>query len=122
MKKLTSVSFPKNERKSALEGVRLQNGNRDHHEAGYLGPYLLKQVKVAAIYCGLGLHTEAICILEQSIEIPVMDLGQNHAPAKFSGCMQLGDTYAMLGQIENSIVCYTAGLEIQQLVLGDSDP
>ncbi|CAA2994597.1 Hypothetical predicted protein [Olea europaea subsp. europaea] len=47
MKKLTSVSFPKNERKSALEGVRLENGNKDHHEAGYLGPYLLKQSSLA---------------------------------------------------------------------------
>ncbi|CAA2982392.1 tetratricopeptide repeat 28-like [Olea europaea subsp. europaea] len=162
LKKLSSVSFPKNERSSALEGVRFQNGNVDHREPGYLGPYLLKQARdviasgdnsqkalelalramksferranakpnldlamclhvVAAIYCRLGQHTEAIPILERSIEIPVMNLGQNHALAKFSGCMQLGDTYAMLGQIENSILCYTAGLEIQQLVLGEKD-
>ncbi|CAI9766749.1 unnamed protein product [Fraxinus pennsylvanica] len=163
LKNLSSVSFPKNERSSALEGMRLQNGTEDHREAGYLGPYLLKKAKgvitsgdnskkalelalramksfercanakpnldlvmclhvVAAIFCRLGQHTEAIPILERSIEIPVMDLGQSHALAKFAGCMQLGDTYAMLGQIENSILCYTAGLEIQQLVLGDKDP
>lgn len=35
--------------------------------------------------------------------------------------MQLGDTYARLGQIENSILCYTAGLEIQRQVLGERD-
>lgn len=163
LKKFSSVSFPKDERSSTLEGMRSQNGNEDHREAGYLGPYLLKQARgviasgdnsqkalelalramksferranakpnldlvmclhvVAAIYCRLGQHTEAIPILERSIEIPVMNLGQNHALAKFSGCMQLGDTYAMLGQIENSILCYTAGLEIQQLVLGEKDP
>ncbi|KAE8722021.1 GDSL-like Lipase/Acylhydrolase superfamily protein isoform 1 [Hibiscus syriacus] len=61
-------------------------------------------------------------VLERSIEIPVIEDGQTHALAKFAGCMHLGDTYAMLGQIENSILCYTAGLEIQKQVLGDTDP
>ena len=51
-----------------------------------------------------------------------MEDGQNHALAKISGCMQLGNTYAMLGQIENSILCYTAGLEIQRQVLGETNP
>ncbi|XP_073283169.1 protein KINESIN LIGHT CHAIN-RELATED 2-like isoform X1 [Primulina huaijiensis] len=77
---------------------------------------------VAALYCRLGRHTEAVPILERSIEIPVMDSGMDHALAKFSGCMQLGDTYAILGQIENSILFYTAGLEIQRQVLGEKDP
>ncbi|KAL8043885.1 hypothetical protein ABFX02_08G011900 [Erythranthe guttata] len=77
---------------------------------------------VSALYCRHGRYTEAIPILEKSIEIPVMDLGHNHALAKFAGCMQLGDTYAMLGQIENSILFYTAGLEIQRQVLGEKDP
>ncbi|KZV32948.1 tetratricopeptide repeat protein 28-like [Dorcoceras hygrometricum] len=77
---------------------------------------------VAALYCRLGRHAEAIPILERSIEIPVLDSGQDHAVAKFSGCMQLGDTYAILGQIENSMLFYTAGLEIQRQVLGEKDP
>lgn len=77
---------------------------------------------VAALYCRLGQYTDAIPVLERSIEIPVMDLGHNHALAKFAGCMQLGDTYAMTGQIENSILCYKAGLEIQRQVLGENDP
>lgn len=77
---------------------------------------------VAALYCRLGRHTEAVPILERSIEIPVLDSGQDHALVKFSGCMQLGDTYAILGQIENSILFYTAGLEIQRQVLGEKDP
>ncbi|KAG8635028.1 hypothetical protein MANES_17G118750v8 [Manihot esculenta] len=76
---------------------------------------------LAAIYCSLGRYNDAIPVLERSIEIPVID-GQNHALAKFAGCMQLDDTYAMLGQTENSILCYTAGLEIQRQVLGDTDP
>ncbi|KAL3526422.1 hypothetical protein ACH5RR_011078 [Cinchona calisaya] len=77
---------------------------------------------VAALYCRLGRYSDAIPLLERSIEMPVMDLGQNHSLAKFAGCMQLGDTYAMMGQIENSILFYTAGLEIQRQVLGGKDP
>ncbi|KAL0450660.1 UNVERIFIED_CONTAM: protein KINESIN LIGHT CHAIN-RELATED 2 [Sesamum latifolium] len=77
---------------------------------------------VSALYCRLGRYTEAIPVLERSIDIPDIDLGHNHALAKFAGCMQLGDTYAMLGQIENSILFYTAGLEIQRQVLGEKDP
>lgn len=75
----------------------------------------------AAIYCNLGQYGDAIPILEHSIEIPVIEEGQDHALAKFAGYMQLGDTYAMLGQVENSIICYTTGLEIQRQVLGDND-
>ncbi|KAK1383753.1 Tetratricopeptide TPR-1 [Heracleum sosnowskyi] len=77
---------------------------------------------VAALYCSMGKYNEAIPLLEHSVEIPRMDEGENHALAKFSGCMQLGDTYAMLGQVEKAIVWYTAGLEIQKRVLGDDDP
>ncbi|KAK8672550.1 hypothetical protein V6N13_110915 [Hibiscus sabdariffa] len=77
---------------------------------------------LAALYCRLGQYNEAIPVLERSIEIPVIEDGQTHSLAKFAGCMQLGDAYAMLGQIENSILCYTAGLEIQKQVLGDTDP
>ncbi|XP_027073983.1 protein KINESIN LIGHT CHAIN-RELATED 2 [Coffea arabica] len=77
---------------------------------------------VATLYCRLGRYSDAVPLLEKSIEIPVMDLGQNHSLAKFAGCMQLGDTYAMTGQIENSILFYAAGLEIQRQVLGDKDP
>ncbi|KAL3813792.1 hypothetical protein ACJIZ3_015060 [Penstemon smallii] len=76
---------------------------------------------VASLYCRVGMYNEAIPILERSINIPVVDLGKNHALAKFSGCMQLGDTYAMLGQIENSIRFYKTALEIQRQVLGEKD-
>ncbi|KAF7806092.1 protein KINESIN LIGHT CHAIN-RELATED 3 [Senna tora] len=76
----------------------------------------------AAIYCSLGQYHEAIPILERSIEIPVIEEGQEHALAKFAGHMQLGDTYAMLGQLENSVMCYTTGLDVQREVLGETDP
>lgn len=76
----------------------------------------------AAIYCNLGQYNEAIPILERSIEIPVIGESQQHALAKFAGHMQLGDTYAMLGQLENSIMCYSSGFEVQRQVLGETDP
>lgn len=75
----------------------------------------------AAIYCSLGQYSEAIPLLEHSIEIPAIEEGHEHALAKFAGHMQLGDTYAMLGQLENSLVCYTTGLEVQKQVLGEAD-
>lgn len=77
---------------------------------------------IAAIHCSLGKFSEAIPDLERSVEIVDVELGQDHALAKFSGLMQLGDTYAMLGQLESSITCYTTGLEVQKQALGDNDP
>jgi tetratricopeptide (TPR) repeat protein len=76
----------------------------------------------SAIHCNLGQYSAAIPILEESIKIASVDEGQDHALAKFAGHMQLGDTYAMLGQFENSIKCYVTGLEVQKRVLGDTDP
>lgn len=77
---------------------------------------------LASIYCSLGQYNEAIPILERAIDIPAIEDGHDHALAKFAGCMQLGDIYAMTGQIENSILFYTAGMEIQRQVLGETDP
>lgn len=77
---------------------------------------------VAEIHCILGQHDLAIPVLEQSIEIPSVEHGHEHALAKFSGYMHLGDIYATMGQIENSIQCYTRALEVQKLALGDKDP
>ncbi|KAL0695504.1 hypothetical protein Bca4012_062684 [Brassica carinata] len=77
----------------------------------------------AAIHCKLKNYNEAIPLLQRSIEIPFLEEeGEDHALAKFAGLMQLGDTYATVGQLENSISCYTEGLKIQTKVLGDNDP
>ncbi|KAA3475201.1 kinesin light chain 4 [Gossypium australe] len=67
---------------------------------------------LAAIYSSLGRFEEAVPVLEQSIEVPLLGNGSDHALAKFSGCMQLGDTYSMMGQLDR----------IQIEALGDSDP
>ncbi|KAJ9540555.1 hypothetical protein OSB04_027061 [Centaurea solstitialis] len=97
----------------AFETARSQKPNLD---------YVLCLHIVSALYCSLGQYSEAIPLLERSIEIPNVREGEKNALAKFAGCMQLGDTYAMLGYIENSILCYTAGLGIQRQVLGVNDP
>lgn len=97
----------------AFESSRYQKPNLE---------YVMCLHIVAALYCSLGQYSEAIPLLERSIEIPSMGEGHKNSLAKFAGCMQLGDTHAMLGYIENSILCYTAGLGIQRQVLGVTDP
>ncbi|CAA6665570.1 unnamed protein product [Spirodela intermedia] len=63
---------------------------------------------LAGIYSSLGQYEQAIPALQRSIQIPSMEEGQSHALAKFAGQMQLGDTYSMMGQLENSIACYSS--------------
>lgn len=77
---------------------------------------------LAAIYCSLGRFDEAVPVLERSIAVPDPGRGPDHALAAFSGHMQLGDTYSMLGQLDRSIACYADGLQIQAAALGPSDP
>lgn len=77
---------------------------------------------LAAIYCSLGRFEEAVPVLEQAIQVPDIGRGTDHALAAFSGHMQLGDTYSMVGQIERSIGCYEEGLKIQIDALGETDP
>ncbi|CAI9272750.1 unnamed protein product [Lactuca saligna] len=109
--------------KKALElGIRAMRAFETNRSQKPNLEYVLCLHIVAALYCSLGQYFNAIPLLERSIEIPSMGEGQNNSLAKFAGCMQLGDTYAMLGYIENSILCYTNGLGIQRQVLGVTDP
>ncbi|KHG12244.1 Kinesin light chain [Gossypium arboreum] len=75
---------------------------------------------LAAIYSSLGRFEEAVPVLERSSEVPLLGNESDHALAKFSGCMQLGDTYSMMGQLDRSINSYESGLRIQIEALGDS--
>ncbi|XP_050203567.1 protein KINESIN LIGHT CHAIN-RELATED 1-like [Mercurialis annua] len=77
---------------------------------------------LAATYCSLGRFGEAVSVLERSIEVPDLSNRLDDALMKFSGHMQLGDTYSMLGQLDRSISCYESGLKIQIEALGDLDP
>ncbi|CAK7348695.1 unnamed protein product [Dovyalis caffra] len=76
----------------------------------------------AAIYCSLGQLEDAIPILERSIEALDHKNGSDHVMAKFSGFMQLGDTYSTLGRVDRSISSYESGLKIQIERFGDLDP
>ncbi|GAB4834609.1 Protein KINESIN LIGHT CHAIN-RELATED 1 [Ancistrocladus abbreviatus] len=77
---------------------------------------------LAAIYSSLGRFDEAIPVLERAIGVPEVSKGADHALAAFSGHMQLGDTYSMVGQLDKSIECYKEGLKIQIEALGETDP
>ncbi|XP_066320912.1 protein KINESIN LIGHT CHAIN-RELATED 1-like [Miscanthus floridulus] len=105
----------------------------------------------AAIHCGLGRYADAIPVLERAVavvtpppELPAAEgeagaagaddgqqqqqraepdqRGEEWPLAAFSGWMQLGDTHAMLGRMDESIACYGKGLEIQMAALGERDP
>ncbi|KAB1219658.1 Nephrocystin-3 [Morella rubra] len=84
--------------------------------------YVMSLQVVAAIYCSLGRFEEAVPILERSVEVSDPKNGSDHALAKFSGYMQLGDTYTILGRLDKSISCYGSGLKIQIETLGGTDP
>ncbi|XP_039848841.1 uncharacterized protein LOC120707856 isoform X2 [Panicum virgatum] len=100
----------------------------------------------ATIHCGLGRHADAIPVIERAVAVvtppppaeadgeaadenhhqqqpqPEADQrGEKWSLAAFSGWMQLGDTHAMLGRMDDSIACYGKGLEIQMAALGDRD-
>ncbi|XP_008795853.2 protein KINESIN LIGHT CHAIN-RELATED 1-like [Phoenix dactylifera] len=77
----------------------------------------------AAVYCSLGRYEEAVSVLERAVAaVPVAGTAPEHALAAFSGYMQLGDTHSMLGRLDQSIDCYTKGLQIQMEELGEGDP
>ncbi|KAL5141425.1 Protein KINESIN LIGHT CHAIN-RELATED 1 [Glycine soja] len=65
---------------------------------------------LAAIYCSLGRFEVVVPVLECAIEVPDVERDADHALAAFSGYMQLGDTFSVLGQVNRSISCYDQGL------------
>ncbi|KAI3799189.1 hypothetical protein L1987_34479 [Smallanthus sonchifolius] len=116
------ISSGENPKKSLEMGIRAMKAFESSRFQKPNLEYVMCLHIVAALYCSLGQYGEAIPLLERSIEIPSMGEGHKNSLAKFAGCMQLGDTHAMLGYIENSILCYSAGLGIQRQVLGVTDP
>lgn len=104
--------------------LEVEGGPQDQGKGDKLKLELAMSLHVtAAIYCSLGRFDEAVPILERAIGVPNEENGaSDHALAKFSGCMQLGDTYSMLGRVDQSIACYTDGLKIQMEALGENDP
>lgn len=77
---------------------------------------------IAAIYCNLGQFEEAVPILQRLIEVLDSINGSDHALSKFSRYMGLGDTYFILGQLDQSISYYQFSLKIQMEAIWDLDP
>ncbi|OAY75249.1 Nephrocystin-3 [Ananas comosus] len=77
---------------------------------------------IASLHCSSKQYDEAISMLKHSVNIVVPEQGHDHSLAQFSGYMQLGDIYAILGQIDCSLECYVKGLEVQKKALGQNDP
>ncbi|XP_057819411.2 protein KINESIN LIGHT CHAIN-RELATED 1 isoform X2 [Cryptomeria japonica] len=76
---------------------------------------------LAAAKCRLGHYEEVIQILKKSLAMYTPEMGSEHTFGAFAGHMQLGDTYSMLGQYEDALQSYHAGLKIQKQFLGDMD-
>ncbi|TYG93466.1 hypothetical protein ES288_A11G112700v1 [Gossypium darwinii] len=113
-----SVSRPKPTKRTP-DKTHIDESSLDNPD---LGLELAMSLHVlAAIYSSLGRFEEAVPVLERSSEVPLLGNESDHALAKFSGCMQLGDTYSMMGQLDRSINSYESGLRIQIEALGDSD-
>ncbi|KAI4303627.1 hypothetical protein MLD38_039235 [Melastoma candidum] len=88
--------------------------------------YAMSLHVVAAVYCSLGRFDEAVPVLERAVEAVREDggeaTGEGLELARFTGYMQMGDTWAMLGKVEKSIECYEEGLRVQIRALGETDP
>ncbi|KAI4368027.1 hypothetical protein MLD38_016639 [Melastoma candidum] len=84
---------------------------------------------VAAVCCSLGRYEEAVPVLERAVEAVKEDgdadvegIREGIELARFTGYMQMGDTWAMLGKVEKSIECYEEGFRVQIGALGETDP
>ncbi|KAH7372490.1 hypothetical protein KP509_17G006700 [Ceratopteris richardii] len=91
-----------------------------------MGPFLLKlarQAIMSATHCTMGRFEDAVPVLQHSIAATDIEGGdQDHALAAFSGNMQLGDTYSLLGRGDDALAAYHVGLEVQKKALGEMHP
>ncbi|KAJ7523879.1 hypothetical protein O6H91_18G066300 [Diphasiastrum complanatum] len=88
---------------------------------------------LAAVHCTLGQYEEAISILQRSLALvnseskssegtPDTSARTESMLALFSGHMQLGDTFVLIGMHEKALDSYHTALEVQKQALGDMDP
>lgn len=77
---------------------------------------------LAALHGRLGQYDDAVPLLERSVAVTNLEDGEEQALAKFSGHMQLGDTYNLLGKQGSALESYHAALAVQKATLGDLDP
>ncbi|KAJ7566392.1 hypothetical protein O6H91_02G100400 [Diphasiastrum complanatum] len=103
----------------ALQSVIFFEKNSDKYRSLEL---VMSLHVLAAIHCRLGQYEEAIVVLERSLALSNSTSQSEHALASFSGYMQLGDTFALLGRHESSVDAYHAALKLQKQALGELDP
>lgn len=77
---------------------------------------------LASLHCHLGQYEDAVALLKRSLTIPdLQNGGEEHALAVFSGHMQMGDTFNMVGNLAPSLQFYHRALDIQKSILGEFD-
>lgn len=77
---------------------------------------------LAALHCHLGQYEDALALLERSLTLSDLESGgEEHFLAAFSGHMQMGDTFNMVGKLAPSLKSYHLALDIQKSVLGEFD-
>jgi tetratricopeptide (TPR) repeat protein len=78
---------------------------------------------LASLHCHLGQYEDAVALLERALSIPDLESGgEEHALAVFSGHMQIGDTFNMVGKLAPSLQSYHRALDLQKSILGEFDP
>lgn len=121
--KLTKLYSIEEDQSKAVEyGIRAVRFYEKQADDGQLSLEFIAALQIlAALYARLGNFDEAIPLLERSVVIPVTGESEDHALAKFSGYMQLGDSYNLLGKQSPALDSYHRALRVQKAMLGDLD-
>lgn len=122
--KLTKLYSMEEDQSKAIEyGIRAVRFYEKQTDNGQPSLEFIASLQIlAALYGRLGNFDEAIPLLERSVVIPVTGESEDHALAKFSGHMQLGDSFNLLGKQSAALDSYHRALRVQKAMLGDLDP
>lgn len=122
--KLTKLYSMEEDQSKAIDyGIRAVRFYEKQTDNGQPSLEFIASLQIlAALYGRLGNFDEAIPLLERSVVIPVTGESEDHALAKFSGHMQLGDSFNLLGKQSAALDSYHRALRVQKAMLGDLDP
>ena len=122
--KLTKLYSMEEDQSKAIEfGIRAVRFYEKQTDNGQPSLEFIASLQLlAALYGRLGNFDDAIPLLERSVVIPVTGESEDHALAKFSGHMQLGDSFNLLGKQSAALDSYHRALRVQKAMLGDMDP
>lgn len=122
--KLTKLYSMEEDQSKAIEyGIRAVRFYERQTDNGQPSLEFIASLQIlAALYGRLGNFDDAIPLLERSVVIPFTGESEDHALAKFSGHMQLGDSFNLLGKQSAALDSYHRALRVQKAMLGDLDP